>query len=265
MNKILLISIFSILLLLSVVFSSCQSGTTGVPQSDYDQVLSQLTAAQEQLGQAQANLASLQLSKDAVDSQLADALTDIASLEARLAALQAQYDLTGVTPAETARKIVSYYHETHVYSSYDLFVCSDMAAEVANMLQAAGIDSVIAVGRIDAAISDILDSNHAWVLAGVGSGQFLALETTGGFAVAESDNPFYYQGWSFDSPADLKAYNDLVQEYNTRVGFRNLLADEYNSSTNPAVRDKLHELMTDQETILNTIMAQINGLAAVIQ
>src|SRR4030042_2066684 len=87
-------------------------------------------------------------------------------------------------PAETAQKIVSYYRETHVYSSYDLFVCSDMAAEVWNMLKAAGIDSIIAVGRIDASIGDILDSNHAWVLAEVGSGQFLALETTGGFAVS---------------------------------------------------------------------------------
>jgi len=56
-----------------------------------------------------------------------------------------------------------------------------------------------------------------------------------------------------------------VQEYNTRVGFRNLLANEYNSSTNSAVRDKLHDLITGQETILNTVMAQINSLAAVLQ
>jgi len=254
MKKTLIIIIITVVFL----FSGCQAGTTGVPQADYDQVLSQLTAAQ-------ADLAALQTSKAAVDTQLADAQSGIASLEAQLAALQAQYDLTGVTPAETAAKIVSYYRKTHVYSSYDLFVCSDMAAEVWNMLKAAGIDSVVAVGRIDSAISDILDSNHAWVLAEVAPGQYLALETTAGFTVPESENPLYYRGWSFDSPADLKAYNDLIREYNTRVGFRNLLANEYNDSTNPAVRDELHNLMTDQEAILNSLMAQITGLAAVIQ
>jgi len=257
MKNILLISILAVLLSLSAVFSGCQAGATGVPQADYDQVLSQLTEAQN-------DLAALETSKTAVDSQLVDAQSEIASLEAQLAALQAQYDLTGVTPAETAAKIVKYYRETHVYSSYDLFVCSDMAAEVWNMLKAAGIDSLVVVGRIDASISDILDSNHAWVLAEVTSGQYLALETTGGFTVPESENPLYYQGWSFASPANLKAYNDLVHEYNTRVGFRNLLANEYNSSTNPAVRDMLTGLRLNQEAILNSLMAQINGLADVI-
>jgi hypothetical protein len=233
--------------------------------------MSQLTAAQT-------DLATLQTSKDAVDDQLADARAEIASLEAQLSALQAQYDLTGVTPAETAQKIVSYYHETHVYSSYDLFVCSDMAAEVWNMLKAAGIESIVVVGRIDTSVSNILDSNHAWVLAEVASGQYLALETTGGYTVAESEKPLYYRGWSFDSPADLKSYNDLVQEYNTRVGFRNLLANEtndaaslYNSSSGAeadkwfALYTKLKELKDDQETILNDLMAQINNLAAVLQ
>ena len=252
------IFILLVAFLFSILLTGCQTGSTGVPQADYDQVMSQLTAAQS-------DLAALQTSKDSIDDQLADALAEIASLESQLSALQAQYDLTGVTPAETAQKIVSYYRETHVYSSYDLFVCSDMAAEVWNMLKAAGIDSIVAVGRTDAAITDILESNHAWVLAEVAPGQYLALETTGGFTVPESENPLYYRGWSFDSPADLKSYNDLIQEYNTRIGFRNLLANEYNDSTNPAVRDKLHDLMTDQEAILNSLMAQITGLAAVIQ
>jgi len=258
--KKLTVFILVITLLISVLLSGCQVSTTatGIPQSDYDLVLSQLS-------EAQSNLAALQTSKDAVDDQLADAQAEIVSLEAQISALQAQYDLTGVTPAETAQKIVSYYRETHIYSSYDLFVCSDMAAEVWNMLKAAGIDSIVVVGRIDASISDILESNHAWVLAEVAPGQYLALETTGGFTVPESDNPLYYQGWSFASPADLKSYNDLVQEYNLRVGFRNLLAGEYNGSSNQAVRDELHGLITDQEAILNSVMAQITDLASVIQ
>jgi outer membrane murein-binding lipoprotein Lpp len=313
MKKRVLFILAAFILLISMLFTGCQS-SGGVPQADYDQVMSQLTDAQSQLSAAQSQLTDAQGQLTDAQAQLTDAQNTIlslnnqvaslngqveadraaiqakddklayyesrvADLQSQLSALQAQYELTGDTPAETAEKIVSYYHETHVYSSYDLFVCSDMAAEVWNMLKAAGISSIIVVGRVDTSISDIIDSNHAWVLAEVSPGQYLALETTGGYSVSESENPLYYHGWSFDSPADLKSYNDLVQEYNTRVGFRNLLANEvneamslYNNSSTQAeadkwltLYDKLHDLQTDQEAILNDLMAQISSLAAVIQ
>ncbi len=284
MKKRILFILVTALLLLPLISTGCQSG--GISQADYDQVMSQLTDAQSQLSAAQDDLAALQTTKsalqtekDAVAAQLEDAQAEIEALEAQVSALKAEYGIAGDTPAETAEKIVKYYHETHVYSSYDLFVCSDMAAEVWNMLKAVGISSIIAVGNIDTAISDILQSNHAWVLAEVASGQYLALETTGGYPVPESENSLYYHGWSFDSPADLKSYNDYVKEYNTRVGFRNLLATEANEAANLhnnastqaeadkwlALYDKLVELKNDQETILNTLMAQINSLASVIQ
>jgi regulator of replication initiation timing len=291
MKKRILFILITPILLLSLVFTGCQSG--GISQADYDSVLSQLTDAQSQLAAAQDDLSTLQndlaalqatkdalqIEKDAVTTRFEDAQADINELETQVSALKAEYEIAGDTPAETAENIVKYYHETHVYSSYDLFVCSDMAAEVWNMLKAIGIDSKIAVGNIDTAISDILQSNHAWVLAEVASGQYLALETTGGYPVPESENSLYYHGWSFDSPADLKSYNDYVKEYNTRVGFRNLLATEANEATNLhnnastqaeadkwlALYDKLVELKNDQEAILNTLMAQINSLASVIQ
>jgi outer membrane murein-binding lipoprotein Lpp len=274
-KKILFTLIAAVILMLPLVFTGCQSG---VPRADYDQVKSQLTEAQSQLTQAQSDLAALQTVEDTVAAQLEDAQDEIADLESQVGALRAQYELAGATLAETAANIVRYYHQTHVYSAYDLFVCSDMATEVWNMLKAAGISSVIAVGSINTAIDDILQSNHAWVLAEVSPGQYLALETTGGFTVAESENPLYYRGWSFDSPADLKSYNDLIKEYNTTVDFRNLLADEvnqaidlYNNSSNPteadkwlALYNKLVELTDGQEAVLNGLMAQINTLAAVI-
>jgi cell division protein FtsB len=284
MKKTIFFTLVTIILLLLLVFTGCQSG--GVSQADYDSVMSQLTDAQSQLSAAQDDLTTLQTTKAAVDTQLEDAQAEITALEAQVDALEAQvnalkaqYELTGDTPAETAAKIVKYYRETHVYSSYDLFICSDMAAEVWNMLKAVGISSIIVVGNIDTTISDILQSNHAWVLAEVTPGQYLALETTGGYAVSESENPLYYRGWAFDSPAELKSYNDYVKEYNTRVGFRNLLNTEvneaislYNDSSTQAeadkwlaLYDKLIELKNDQEVILDSLMAQINSLAAMIQ
>jgi hypothetical protein len=43
------------------------------------------------------------------------------------------------------------------------------------------------------------------------------LETTGGYAVLEKDNPLYYRGWSFDNPREYKRFIELRQEYNIRV------------------------------------------------
>jgi hypothetical protein len=276
-KKKILLTLVAVVLLLSVVFTGCQA--KGVAQDAYNKVVAEVQEFQAKYTDALTKYDELKADKTAVDAQLKDAQAANTELENQIAALKAQYELTGATPAETAARIVKNYHETHIYSSYDLFVCSDMAAEVWNMLKAAGISSIVAVGNKDSAISDILLSNHAWVLAEIAPGQYLALETTGGFTVTRSDNSLYYHGWSFDSPADLKSYNDLVKEYNTQVGFRNLLAGEvneamslYNNSANQveadkwmALYNKLHELQTDQEAILNDLLAHINSLAAVIQ
>jgi hypothetical protein len=139
-----------------------------------------------------------------------------------------------------------------------------MASEVWNMLKAQNISAVIVVGNKDALISDILLSNHAWVLATVAPGEYLALETTGGYAVRKSDNPRYYIGWSFNSPADLKANNDYVKELNLRAAFGKQLNDESNKAFNAgnnALYQKLVELFTAQQTEINNLKAKIKKLA----
>ena len=93
------------------------------------------------------------------------------------------------------------------------------------------ISAVIVVGNKDTAISDILQTNHAWVLAdrrprripGAGDHRRLCRHR-------KAKTLYYYRGWSFNSPADLKANNDLVKEYNIRVGFRNQLNNEVNKA-----------------------------------
>ena len=152
-----------VLLLLSLVFSGCQTG--GISQAQYDQVVAQLEDIQAQLSQAQNDLVKEQVDKADVDAQLQDTLSQIASLQDEINALKDQNTLTGATPAETAEKIVAYYHQTHVYSSYDLFVCSDMASEVWNMLKAQDISSVVVVGNKDTAIGNILQCLQAFQVA----------------------------------------------------------------------------------------------------
>jgi predicted nucleic acid-binding Zn-ribbon protein len=271
MFKKIMLTLLVLVLLLPVVFSGCT--TTGITQETYDRVVAQLNEIQAKLSEAQNNLTKALSDKDAINAELQKANDTISSLQKQVGGLQEQTTLAGATPAETAAKIVKNYHETHVYSLTDLFICSDMSAEVWNMLKAQNIKAIIVVGNKDTAITDILQSNHAWVIADVGGK--LALETTAGITVTAAKNPLYYRGWYFDSPTDLKSYNDYVKEYNLRVGFRNMLKDEvvaaqtkYNDSSTQAEADKylalynkLKELKDAQEAELNKIMDRINGLA----
>lgn len=279
MHRKLLLILITAVFLLSIVLVGCQGG---IAQELYDRLGEQLNEAKLQLSEAnnevtnlQNEVNELQAQKDTAEAELKAAQDRIVELQGQMSGIEGQYNIVGATPAETAEKIVKYYHETHVYSSYDLFVCSDMASEVWNMLKAQGINALIVVGNKDTAISNILDSNHAWVWAEVSPGEYLALETTGGFVATGSKNPLYYRGWSFESPADLKSHNQLVREYNIRVGVRNQLAaeanairDEYNQETNhiladqlAAVHDKLIELIEAQEAEIEDVGASINDLA----
>jgi hypothetical protein len=254
----LLLALLTIAIVFSLVLSGCQAA--GIPQAQYDQLNAQLADAQSRLTKTQTDLTKAQSDKAAVDAQLKSAQSQIAALQSQVS----QSSLIGTTPAETAVKIVKNYHDTHVYSTYDLFICSDMAAEVWNMLKAQKISAVVVVGSKDALISDILQSNHAWVLAAVGTNETLALETTGGYAVKRLENPFYYIGWTFSSPADLKSYNDYVKEHNIRVVLRNQLNNEATkafNAGNDALYAKLVELRTTQETEINNLKAKIKAVA----
>jgi outer membrane murein-binding lipoprotein Lpp len=166
MKKRFSVVLITMVLILLVVLSGCSA--SGVAQETYDRVVAQLNEIQAKFSQAQNDLAKAVSDKDAVNAELQKAKDTITDLQRQVGGLQEQTTLTGGTPAETAAKIVKNYHDTHVYDLYNMFICSDMSAEVWNMLKAQGIKAIIAVGNKDTAISDILQSNHAWVIADVG-------------------------------------------------------------------------------------------------
>ncbi|MFC1914038.1 hypothetical protein ACFLXF_02055 [Chloroflexota bacterium] len=267
--KLILIAIMAVLLTGLLV------GCGGVPVEQYDGVAAQLREAQKQNVELQSEINQLEAQSKNLEAELEASKAQAGQLQSQISGLKEEYELVGKTQAETAEKIVKYYHETHVYSTYDLFVCSDMASEVWNMLKAQGINAIIVVGDIDMTVSDIILCDHAWVLAEVAPGEYLALEATGGYVVPESKNPLYYRGWFFDSPSGLKSHNELVREYNVRVEIRNNINDEanevakeYNQATSPqvadrlkAVFDKLVELREAQEAELSKINAELKGLA----
>lgn len=271
-----ILALVMIVVLLSISLVGC---TGGIPQVQYDSIVAQLGESQAKVAGLQDDINDLKAQNESatadLEARIESAQGEVYRLEGEVDRMKAQYEFVGATPAETAENIVKYYHDTHVYSTYDLFICSDMASEVWNMLKAQGIDAVIAVGNTDTVVSDIVLCNHAWVLAEVAQGEYLALETTGGFVVPQNQNPFYYRGWSFDSPAELKSHNQLIQEYNTRVDIRNQIANEsnevlveHNQSTSQsmadklkAVYDKLQELLDQHEAELDNLLLEIDSLA----
>ena len=188
-----------IVVLLSSLLTAC-----GVPQEELQNIIAQLKTSQAE--------------QQNTDAELKAAQAQVAELQGEIKKLNAQYEIVGRTPAETAQNIVKRYHDTHVYSKYDFYVCSDMAMDVWNMLKAQQIEAVIQVGSIEKSVSTITEVDHAWVLAKISPDGYLALEATGGYAVPEQENGLYYKGWSFGSPREYKRYIEIRQEYNIRVG-----------------------------------------------
>ena len=272
MKKKLLITLVATVFLLSFALTGCQGG---ISQELYDKVLAQFNEAQEKIQEARDNISAMEAEKDALLDDLDEAKSKAGELEGMVNSLKEQYELIGATPAETAAKIVKYYYDTHEYSTADLFQCSDMASEVWNMLKAKGINARIAIGITGGIVTDLLQCNHAWVLAEVAPGEYLALEATGGYVITKSENPYYYTGWYFDSPAGLKSYNDMVREYNVRIeiimDIHNeavAVAEEHDNAANPVTADKLAsvynklvEVRDEQDARLKQVKAQLDSLA----
>ena len=272
MKKKVLLALAAGVFLISMALTGCGGG---VSQESYDALLASFNECKSKIDEANANVEAAHADLTGCIDDLKACRDEKDALQQEYNALQVECDLTGATPAETAAKIVKYYYETHEYSMTDLFICSDMAGEVWNMLKAEGIKAVIAIGDTGNIVPDILQCTHAWVLAEVAPGEYLALEATGGYVVTKGENAYYYNGWYFDSPAELKRHNDLKKEYNTLIGVRNEINDvavevaiENNNTTDPvknaqllAVYDKLTEVRDAQEAKLLQIEAEIAGIA----
>jgi len=254
--KLKVILTLTIIVLFTTLIASC-----GVSQEEHDRVKAQLNTseakvtglkneiialkeqrkiAEAELNASEAKLSVLQNETEElkkrykiVDSQLKASEAKLIELQSVNIQLKEQYGILGNTPVETAENIVSYYHETHVYSEYDFFVCSDMALDVWNMLKAQDIKALIQIGNVDVGVESIAEANHAWVLAECYPGQYLALETTGGYIV--KDDPLYYRGWSFDNPREYKRFVELMKEYDIRVSIIKQLEESFEASRSTGI------------------------------
>ena len=117
MNRKVLLTLVAAVFLLSIALTGCQVG--GIAQETYDQILAQFDEAQEKINEARANIDTMEAERDAFLAELDEAKSKAGELEGLVKSLKEQYELVGATPAETAGKVVKYYHDTHVYTTYD--------------------------------------------------------------------------------------------------------------------------------------------------
>lgn len=130
------------------------------------------------------------------------------------------------TNVDIVEEIVRSYHETHTYMGPDIFVCGDMAMDVWNMVETEGINAEIMIGDPEnPRLTDLSKVTHAWVLAEVSPGKWVALETTGGF-ISYDDG--YYRGWSFESPREMRTYLSLIKQLNTQLKVVERATNDYN-------------------------------------
>jgi hypothetical protein len=113
---------------------------------------------------------------------------------------------------QTIKNIVEEYHRTHTYTTTDMYACAQMSQDVWDMVETQGINATIEVGNVSQNITTIQQADHAWVMAEVAPGEWIAMETTGGYLVCNDSrncavsNPRYYTGWRFSNPRELQAY-----------------------------------------------------------
>jgi hypothetical protein len=170
----------------------------------------------------------------------------------------------------TLFNIVQNYHATHLYltnsAGTSIYVCGDMACDVWNMVQRKGITAQIVIGNIKEDITHIGEANHAWVLAQIADGDWIALETTAGQLVRQAQNPRYFFGCRFATSKDFRDFQYLENEYGDAFAkyrsihdnYTNLVA-KYNSPENED-RVALKSQIQETEAVLRDRIGDVRQL-----
>jgi hypothetical protein len=174
---------------------------------------------------------------------------------------------------KTVSKILSDYHKAHTYigteagAEQNIFVCGDMACEVWDMVRTKGIEARIQVGNVENDINSMAEANHAWVMAEVAPGKWLALETTGGYVVNQSKNARYYSGHSFSNPKEFRDYQTLISQYNDAVQKQRNAVEDYNQlvsqykAANGYDQGKLRGELVQKAAVAKQRTADVNDLS----
>jgi TPR repeat protein len=170
----------------------------------------------------------------------------------------------------TLTGIVSDYHKTHTYltnaTGDSIYVCGDMACDVWNMVISKGINARIVVGDVKEDITSVAQAKHAWVLAEISDGEWLALEATGGYVVRLNENKKYFFGCSFSTPKEYRDFEHMKRQFNDALlkgrgaeDSYNKLVAEYNGADKNG-KVSLKDLLQQQAGVLNDRVSELTQL-----
>jgi hypothetical protein len=132
---------------------------------------------------------------------------------------------------EICAEVVANFVARHTYIP-DHFVCVEFAAGVWYELLKKGVNAKIRVGSQN--ISTVYRTDHAWVMAEVSPGNWLAIEPQQGVVYPESGS-FYYRGFDFAGDGPVREHNKLLkrvldarQKYHNAVNVSNDYVARYN-------------------------------------
>lgn len=137
--------------------------------------------------------------------------------------------------------ILKDYRQNHTYMDGDIFDCDNMAKDIWNILRTKGFRAKLAGGNVKKNImkstdSFLMESDHAWVMAELSPGKWMAMECTGGYLVPEEQNPLYYKSAIFfNNPTEMENFLGTMKtakaactEFNTLVrGWNKAVAGKY--------------------------------------
>lgn len=155
---------------------------------------------------------------------------------------------------QICEQIATEYYRGHTYNENDIYDCDNMAQDVWNMLKAKGINARIAVGDFKIGNESRVEGNksvrvtqdsgnpglvstygyscketgqlnssmidnltHAWVLAEVSPGNWLAIECTGGYVVRSEEDAKYYSGLTFSNPRNYRSFLELYSNWKKQI------------------------------------------------
>lgn len=133
---------------------------------------------------------------------------------------------------EICRAVVTNFVATHKYAPGS-FVCVEFAAGVWWELMRKGVNARVRIGSTD--IASINSPNHAWVMAEMSPGIWIAIEPQKGIVYPEQGS-LYYRGFDFAGDAEVRQHNRCLADlrearriYNEEVEKRDEYQARYNN------------------------------------
>ncbi len=161
---------------------------------------------------------------------------------------------------EICADVVAKFVASHKYIPGE-FVCVEFASGVWYELMQKGILAKVRVGGKD--MNSI--ANHAWVMAEVSPGTWLAIEPQSGIVYPEKDAR-YYQGFDFSDDYAVRRHNRLVHErlealklYNEAVKERDEVRAKYNNGDS-VIRHNLYPHLDAREYYVKLRDAEVKAV-----